>query len=105
MGNLRSSRVSALIASLPGGGGVERDRRSAPAYLSGHKGILLLAAALGIIGLLAGWRWFGAGAVLPLLYVLPCAAMMAMCMKGHGGTGNTQDKPGASNGTESSGSP
>jgi hypothetical protein len=90
---------------LPGGGGVERHRRSVPAYLNGRKGMLLLAAALGIIGLLAGWTWFGAGAVLPLLYVLPCAAMMAMCMKGHGGAGNTQGKPDVSSGTEASGSP
>jgi hypothetical protein len=105
MENLGSLRVSALIASLPGGGDVEQHRRSIPAHLSGRKGMLLLAAALGIMGLLAGWTWFGAAAVLPLLYVLPCAAMMAMCMKGHGRPGNMQGKPDASSGTESSGSP
>ena len=104
MENLGSLRVSAHIASLPGGGDVEQHRRNAPAYPSSRNGMLLFAAALGIISLLAGWMWFGAAAVLPVLYVLPCAAMMAMCMKGHGGAGNTHSKPGASNGTEASGS-
>jgi hypothetical protein len=89
MDNLGSSRVSALIASLPGGGSVEQHRRSGPAYLSGRKGMLLLTATLGIIGLLIGWTWFGAAAVLPLLCGLLVAAMMAMCMKGHGGSGST----------------
>ncbi len=44
---------------------------------------LLLAALVASIGILAGWVWFGV-AILPLLYLLPCAAMMAMCIKGHG---------------------
>lgn len=89
MDNLGSSRVSALIASLPGGGSVEQHRRSGPAYLSGRKGMLLLTATLGIIGLLVGWTWFGAAAVLPLLCGLLFAAMMAICMKGQGGSGST----------------
>jgi hypothetical protein len=54
---------------------------------------LLLAAALGVIGLFIAWQWFGAAAVFPLLYVLPCAAMMLMCMRGHGGSGNTSTNP------------
>jgi len=31
--------------------------------------------------------WFGFAAVLPLLYLFPCLAMMAMCMKGMKSTG------------------
>ena len=96
MENLGSLRVSALIASLPGGDGAAQHRRLAPAYLRGRNGKLLLAAALGIIGLLAGWTWFGTAAVRPLLYVLPCAAMMAICMRGHGGSENPPTKPSGS---------
>ncbi|WP_149536691.1 hypothetical protein [Siccirubricoccus phaeus] len=78
----RPSRLSAVWAS-------------APAFLRGRSGLLVLAAALAATGLLAGWAWLGAAAVLPLLYTLPCAAMMAMCMKGHGGSdGNASAKPG-----------
>ncbi|WP_431269243.1 hypothetical protein [Dankookia sp. P2] len=81
----RPSRVSAIWAN-------------APAFLRGRSGLLALAAALAATGLLAGWAWLGAAAVLPLLYTLPCAAMMAMCMKGHGGSdGNASAKPDAAN--------
>ena len=45
---------------------------------------LLMAMTVAAIALAAAWLWFGAEAVRPLLYVLPCAAMMAVCMKGHG---------------------
>ena len=45
---------------------------------------LLVALAVSAIALAAAWWWFGAEAVRPLLYLLPCAAMMAVCMKGHG---------------------
>jgi hypothetical protein len=30
---------------------------------------------------------------LPLLYILPCGAMMAMCMRGDRGSGNTPTAP------------
>ena len=57
--------------------------------------ILILAAA----GLAAGGAWFGIAAILPLLYVLPCVAMMAMCMKGHGSSNASTAKPGTIAGT------
>ena len=41
------------------------------------------------VGLTLGGAWWGFAAVLPLIYVLPCAAMMAMCMKGHRASGQT----------------
>lgn len=73
--------------------------QGAPAYLKGRTGLLLLAAAIGVVGLVAGGTWFGMAAVLPLLYILPCAAMMAMCMRGHGGSGNAPVKPDSGAGT------
>jgi hypothetical protein len=54
---------------------------------------------LGIIAFFAGWRWFGTAAVLPLLYILPCVAMMAMCMRGRGGLGNAPTAPNDSTGS------
>ena len=45
---------------------------------------LLMALTVSVMALAAAWLWFGVEAVRPLLYVLPCAAMMAVCMKGHG---------------------
>jgi hypothetical protein len=66
-----------------------RYRLGIPAYLKGRGSLLIVAAVLGATGVFAGWQWFGAAAMLPLLYTLPCAAMMVMCMRGHGGTGNT----------------
>jgi hypothetical protein len=62
-------------------------------YLQGRRGILVVAAAIGGAGLTFGWAWFGFAAVLPFLYVLPCAAMMAMCMRGHGGSGGNATTP------------
>lgn len=46
----------------------------------------LLVAGL---GLALGDAWWGFAATLPVLYVPLCAAMMAMCMKGHGASGQT----------------
>lgn len=42
---------------------------------------LVLAVAAGVLGSL----WFGIAAILPLLYLLPCLAMMGLCMKGMNG--------------------
>ncbi len=58
--------------------------------LRGRKALLLAAAALGLIAVFAGWRWFGTAAMLPLLAILPC---VAMCMRGHGGSANTPTTP------------
>ena len=63
-------------------------------YLGGRRGLWVFALALAGAGLFLGGAWWGFAAVLPLLYILPCAAMMAMCTKGHGGSGqNTDAKP------------
>jgi hypothetical protein len=50
---------------------------------------LLMALTVLAFALAAAWLWFGAEAARPLLYVLPCAAMMAVCMKGHRASGDT----------------
>jgi hypothetical protein len=93
-----SSQNLAATTNLSRSDSVRR-RYGALAYLSGRRGALLAAAALGIIGILAGWTWLGTAAVLPLLYTLPCAAMMAVCMRGHGGSANTPTTSGSGTGS------
>ncbi|MCO6416174.1 hypothetical protein JYK14_08335 [Siccirubricoccus sp. KC 17139] len=105
------SRDLALTTGLPPDEGVQQHRLAAtwaraPAFLQGRSGLLMLAAVLAATGLLAGSTWLGTAAVLPLLYALPCAAMMAMCMKGHGGSdGNASARPGAAAGGSQSSLP
>ena len=48
------------------------------------KWFLVAAVALAAAGLALGSGLLAASALLPLLYVLPCLAMMGMCMKAHG---------------------
>jgi hypothetical protein len=96
MENSNFSQGDALTIPLPSDGAPQH-RHGIPAYLNRRKGLVLVAAALGII--LAGWTWFGASAVLPLLYSLPCTAMMAMCMRDHGRSGSAPTKPNDSAGS------
>ena len=88
MENLNVSRAVVLIGSHLGVRG-SRYRPGISDYLKGHGRLLIVAGVLGATGIFAGWQLFGAAAMLPLLCTLPCAAMMMMCMRGNGGTGNT----------------
>jgi hypothetical protein len=91
MENLNVLRT-VVLSSPHLGGRDSRYRLGIPAYLRGRGSLLIVAAVLGATGVFAGWQWFGAAAMLPVLYTLPCAAMMMMmmmCMRGHLGTGNT----------------
>lgn len=55
--------------------------------------MLVFTAAAGIAALASGWYWLGFAAIAPLLFLLPCAAMMANCMKGIGnGEGQCSEK-------------
>ena len=75
------------------------------AVLRGRRRLLLGALVAGL-GIFAGWLWLGAAAVLPLLYSLPCAAMMLMCMKGHGtSTTEREANPGSPSGNPDPGFP
>jgi hypothetical protein len=99
MENLNISRAVVLIGPHLGDR-TSRYRLGIPTYLKGRGSLLIVAALLGATGVFAGWQWFGAAAMLPLLSTLPCAAMMMMCMRGHRGTGNTPMNSNSS-GTES----
>src|SRR5260370_26492348 len=52
-------------------------------WLSGRRGLVLgLAAGAAAIALALSQHWFAIADLVPLLAVLPCAAMMFHCMKG-----------------------
>jgi hypothetical protein len=75
------------------------------AVLRGHRGLILGALVAGL-GIFAGWLWLGAAALLPVLYSLPCAVMMLMCMKGHGtSTAEREANPGSPSGNPDPGLP
>jgi hypothetical protein len=92
MENLNVSRATALTGPYLGDR-VSRHLLGIPAYLRGRIALMTAVAALGAIGLFAGWQWFGAAAMLPLLYTVPCAAMMMMMMCMRGGTDNAPASP------------
>ncbi len=57
------------------------------------KWMLGVSVVLAVAAAALGSAWLGFAAVLPFLYLLPCLAMVAMCMKGmknQPGDGNAQ---------------
>jgi hypothetical protein len=60
------------------------------AWLSGRRGIVVLTAGTAAVAMLAvGGHWIAAADLVPLLFLLPCAAMMFMCMRGMARDGQT----------------
>lgn len=66
-------------------------------YIQGKRALILIAVAIGVLGLALNWSWLVAVGVAPLLLaVLPCAAMCALglCMnKVWGKSCSTDTKP------------
>lgn len=80
-GRDRQARASTLEG--PG-----RKSCASPARWSTRKKWLIAASVIVAAGAaILGSLWLGLAAVLPLLYVLPCLAMAAMCVKGMNGNG------------------
>jgi hypothetical protein len=44
--------------------------------------VIAIAGAVAAVALAASQRWFAVADLVPLLFVLPCAVMMFMCMNG-----------------------
>ena len=58
---------------------------AASSWLMRRRGLVIAAAMLAAAAALAvGQHWLALVDLLPLLYILPCAVMMAVCMKGMG---------------------
>lgn len=52
-------------------------------WLGRHRGaVITVIVAAAATALALSQHWLAAATLLPLLYVLPCAVMMFMCMKG-----------------------
>lgn len=58
-----------------------------------RKWLIIASIALALAAAVLGSIWFGIAAVLPLLYLAPCVAMVFMCMKS--GKAGTPAGPGA----------
>ncbi|OYV40883.1 MAG: hypothetical protein B7Z80_03345 [Rhodospirillales bacterium 20-64-7] len=102
MNTSSSLPATALVHSLPsprntGAPDQNTPWNSAEAFLRRHR-LWLLALLIAGMGLAGGGAWFGIAALLPLLYVLPCAAMMAMCMRGQGAATAPTNTPDSSAG-------
>ena len=78
--------TSALPAAraLPPGTACGRSDHGPRHWLGRHAALILGAAVLLAVAaaLALQQEWVAAASLLPLLYVLPCAAMMFMCMRG-----------------------
>jgi hypothetical protein len=62
-----------------------RHRSSGPWMLGGRGGLMIAAvvAPVAATALAVGQHWLALTDLVPLLFALPCAVMMFMCMKGH----------------------
>ena len=76
-------------ALVPGTATSARANTDAEGLCSAGKGrqrkwMLALGVVLALAALALGSMWLGFAAILPFLYVLPCLAMVAVCMRKNG---------------------
>lgn len=91
---MRANTETATIAGASGPAG-PADGRGGPRGWFGGRRVLVAAAAIAAVA--AALAFAGAGTaerLLPLLFVLPCMAMMFMCMRHAGGQRQEPDKSG-----------
>jgi hypothetical protein len=66
-----------------GGSSCHGSGQGSPRWLRGRRGLVVgVAAAATAIALTLSQHWLAIANLVPLLVVLPCAAMMFTCMKG-----------------------
>ena len=84
-----------VTASATDGSFWHGNRRGTQGWLGEHRGlgVAAIVAAAGT-ALALNQHWLAAADLVPLLFALPCAVMMFMCMKG--GHGQQTDTPPAS---------
>ena len=72
-----------LTTPAAGGSSSHGAGKASPAWLSGRRDLVVgVAAAAAAIALALSQHWLAITDLVPLLVVLPCAAMMFTCMKG-----------------------
>lgn len=77
-----------IQVTAPAAGGSSRHGagQGTHGWLGGQRGLVIAAVvAAAAIALAVGQHWLTAADLVPLLFVLPCAVMMFMCMKGNHG--------------------
>jgi hypothetical protein len=88
--------------------GTKRDEMIAAAssWLIRRRGLVVAVAMVAVATALAvGQHWVAVADLLPLLYVLPCAVMLFVCMKGHGPETDTKQISARSDTSAPSGGP
>lgn len=65
-----------------------RKLQGARRWSAKKKWLMAASIVLAVGAAVVGSVWLGWAAVLPLLYLLPCLAMLAMCLKGMNGSGS-----------------
>ncbi len=84
----------ATLPAVAGRSSCHRANKGSGSWVARHRGIIFGGGVIVAATALAlNQHWVAAASLVPLLFVLPCAVMMFMCMKGmnHGqNTGGTQ---------------
>lgn len=91
--------TNGLITTAPATGAPSRRGATQSDWLGGRRGWVVAAVVFAAVtGLVLSQHWLGIADLVPLLFVLPCMAMMFMCMKGmnHGRQGDSTSVPGSS---------
>src|SRR6266851_4239164 len=81
-----------VTAPATDGSSCHRAGRGSRGWLGRWRGLVVAGAVAAAFGALAlSQHWLASADLVPLLFVLPCAAMMFMCMKGmnHGQQADT----------------
>ena len=85
-------------ATAPAGSGssCHAAKQGSPSRRLRSRGLIIAAALTAGVVVLAVWqRWLTLAELTPLLFAVPCAVMMFMCMKGmnHGQSGDAAQAP------------
>jgi DUF2933 family protein len=86
---MANGQVTAAVTDRPS---CHHAGRGSPGWLGRRRGLVIaLTVAAAAAALALGQHWLAVADLVPLLFVLPCAAMMFMCMKGmnHGQQADT----------------
>jgi hypothetical protein len=77
---------SQLTTPTAGGPSCHGTGQGIRGWLGGWRGLIIAGVIAGAATALAlGQHWLAAADLLPLIFILPCAVMMIMCMKGNHG--------------------
>lgn len=90
--------TNGLITTSPATGATSRHGATQSDWLGGRRGWAVAGLVLAVTGLVLSQHWLDIADLVPLLFVLPCMAMMFMCMKGmnHGRHANSTTEKGSS---------